>query len=76
MWDIRRAKLQGNRVANLLSNMDGFRAVAGDPCRQRLHAVTAENGLYLMRVERGRPLFDSLLQQSVDVDGIRSQVTW
>jgi hypothetical protein len=75
MRDIRRAQLQGDRIANLLGNMHGLGAVAGDPGRQGLHPVAAQNGLHFMRIKRRRAFFNSLLQQPVNVDGIRRQIT-
>lgn len=75
MRNIRGAQLQGHRIANLLGYVYCLSAVAGDPGRQGLHAVTTQNGLNFMRIKRRRPLFDSLLQQAVNVDGIRRQIT-
>ena len=72
---IGRAQLKSDRIANLLRNMYCLGAVAGDPGWQGLHPVAAQNGLHFMRIKRCRALFNSLLQESMNVDGIRRQVT-
>ena len=54
--------------------MHGLSAVAGDPGRQGLHPVAAQNGLDLMRIQRRRAFFNRLLQQPVNVNGIGRQI--